>query len=202
MIKLYKYDLHVHARPSRHGPGAIQNYINAGVAAGLDGMVFTEHSHQEGLIDLADFQWSAPDGFFVGAAQEVTTSDYGDVLVYGATEAIPKGLTLANDLAAGYAGARVLAHPMWSLVKDKSRWHYFVDAVEILNGHPRRRGKHCAEMLEYWHETKCAGTGGGDAHHARHVGSAYTLTPHRLTCMSDLVSVLMEGQVLPCALEA
>src|SRR5262245_60263870 len=88
-----KFDLHIHTR--RHSPDAATDpleLVEAAVAAGLDGIVITEHDYmwtEEELIELRE----AEPRLVILAGVEVTGRG-GDVLCYGITEpfALPRGM--------------------------------------------------------------------------------------------------------------
>jgi predicted metal-dependent phosphoesterase TrpH len=65
-------------------------------ARGLQGIVLTDHHAiwTEEELTTVRHQAGVPDHFLIMSAQEVTTKAHGDVLVYGASEAIAKGTQL------------------------------------------------------------------------------------------------------------
>src|SRR5947208_13854596 len=88
-----KFDLHLHTR--RHSPDSVTDpfeLLEAATAAGLDGVVITEHDYLWPEAELADLRAAAPH-LVVLAGVEVTGRG-GDVLCYGVTDVstLPRGI--------------------------------------------------------------------------------------------------------------
>src|SRR2546421_12698602 len=88
-----KFDLHLHTR--RHSPDSVTDpseLLEAAAAAGLDGVVITEHDYLWPEEELAELRAAAPN-LVVLAGVEVTGRG-GDVLCYGITDAtrLPRGI--------------------------------------------------------------------------------------------------------------
>ena len=88
-----KFDLHLHT--SRHSPDSVTDpfeLLNAARAAGLDGVVITEHDYWWRDDELAELRAAAPD-LVILAGVEVAARG-GDVLCYGITDpfALPRGM--------------------------------------------------------------------------------------------------------------
>ena len=189
---MFKYDIHVHAKPSIHGKAALQNYVDMAVKVGLDGICFTEHSHTE-KFHTGKVELSVPDGFTVMFAQEVTTSDYGDVLVFGANHGIKRGVKLsAIDPNNEYA--IVKAHPWRGRCTLTHGWWDRFDAIELFNG--GRQNDETAKLQEFILSMGLTTTGGSDAHRRRGVGKCFTHTVNRVSCIDDLVREIVEGHVI------
>ena len=79
-----KFDLHIHTR--RYSPDAVTNpyeLVHAALAAGLDGIVITEHDWLWPERELEELRAAAPQ-LVILAGVEVTGRG-GDVLCYGVT---------------------------------------------------------------------------------------------------------------------
>jgi predicted metal-dependent phosphoesterase TrpH len=78
----------------------------------LQGVVITDHHFLWPDEELKRLRKSAglPEYFVVLSGQETTTSDAGDVLVYGAALTIPPRMSLASIRAAHPDAAIILAH--------------------------------------------------------------------------------------------
>src|SRR5436190_13872817 len=88
-----KFDLHLHTR--RHSPDSDTDpfdLLRSAIAAGLDGVVLTEHDYLWPEEELAELRAAAP-GLVVLAGVEVTGRG-GDMLCYGVTDPfkLPKGI--------------------------------------------------------------------------------------------------------------
>ena len=88
-----KFDLHMHTR--RHSHDAQSDpieLVKAAQAAGLDGIVITEHDYLWPDSELEELRAAAP-GLVILAGVEVTGRG-GDMLCYGITDpfAIPRGI--------------------------------------------------------------------------------------------------------------
>ena len=88
-----KLDLHMHTR--RHSPDSVTDpfeLLRSATAAGLDGIVITEHDYWWPDEELEELRAAAPE-LVILAGIEVTGRG-GDVLVYGVKDpfALPKGI--------------------------------------------------------------------------------------------------------------
>ena len=80
-----KFDLHMHTR--RHSPDSITDpyeLVKSALAAGLDGIVITEHDYLWTEAELEELRAAAP-GLVILAGVEVAARS-GDVLCYGLTD--------------------------------------------------------------------------------------------------------------------
>ena len=90
-------ELHCHtAEHSRCSVVGAVDLIRQVHAKGLQGLVFTDHHYLWPADELRVVRRAAgvPDYFLIFSGQEVTTAEYGDVLVYGAPRTIARGTTL------------------------------------------------------------------------------------------------------------
>src|SRR4051812_27484592 len=88
-----KFDLHIHT--ARHSPDSQTDpfdLVRAALAAGLDGVVITEHDFLWPEDELNELRAAAP-GLVILAGVEVTGRG-GDMLCYGVTDpfALPRGI--------------------------------------------------------------------------------------------------------------
>jgi len=179
---MYRYDIHVHARPSRNGVSAWQNFVNTAIARGMDGICFTEHSHTE-KFDHRPKSLKHPDTFTVMWGQEVSTPS-GDVLVYGADTSIPKGTSI-DDMPTEWA--LVKAHP-WRGRGNDGKLCPGYDAVEIFNG--GRTNADTAKVQDDILWTGLSTTGGSDAHRHKSVGKCFTCVTRRIACIEGLIEAI------------
>ena len=96
-------ELHSHtAEHSACSHAAAVDLVRRIYEIGLQGIVITDHHFLWPDEELEGLRRSVglPESFVVLSGQETTTSDVGDVLVYGAHESIPAGTPLASIRAA------------------------------------------------------------------------------------------------------
>jgi len=133
---------------------------------GIDGLVLTDHHHLWGDKELALLkeQHGIPETFLLLSGQEVTTSDFGDVLLYGANESVPPGIIL-RELRNRFPGAAIIwAHPYRGICRRTALelMDASFDAIEILNPHQSEEGN--AAALRDWQEWGFIATSGSDLH--------------------------------------
>jgi hypothetical protein len=173
-----KFDLHLHTR--QYSPDSIiapQELLKRAKAAGLDGVVITEHDILWPADELAALQKHDP-SLVVLAGIEVTTRE-GDVLVYGVSDGTPfaRGMSMADCCRAAHAqgGAAVAAHPYrWGQNFDQiMRAHQpELDGLEVMSNNMdaglRRRAAALLARL------RLTGLGNSDGHEPEVVGCCYT----------------------------
>lgn len=168
-------------------------------ARGLQGIVLTDHHDIWDEAGLADLRRSAgvPDHFRIFAAQEVTTAHHGDVLVYGATAAIPKGTTLEDIRAAWPLAALVLAHAYRKgrHPTDQQLIDPLLDGVEIFSSnHGVAENSH---GLADWHRLRFTAISGTDTHGVQYAGAYPTIFDHPLQNIQELADELKAGRCRP-----
>jgi predicted metal-dependent phosphoesterase TrpH len=198
--KTTRLDLHVHTRGS-DGTGTPTMIAQAALAAGLDGLVITDHHHTftpEGLA-VADVCRAA--GLIVLHGCEVSTDD-GHCLVYGVDvdeldfpyyppmQAVIDGVNEAG-------GVVLPSHPFKGykrLLGDKVFDLEGISALEGANGQAafqnpiwNKKAKAAAKKLGY------SVTGGSDAHRPGCIGLCYTEFKGRVRTTKDLVEALKAG---------
>ncbi len=174
-----KFDLHLHT--SRHSPDSVTDpleLLDAARAAGLDGVVITEHDYFWPEEELAELRAAAPD-LVILAGVEVTGRG-GDMLVYGIKDpfALPKGIgwgELTREVHR-QGGACVAAHPnRWGqpferVVKDARAE---LDGIEVMsNNMEADLRRQAAQLLQRF--PHFAQLGNSDSHAPWSVGCCYT----------------------------
>lgn len=190
-----KFDLHLHT--ARHSPDSVTDpfdLLRAAEAAGLDGVVLTEHDYFWPEEELAELRAAAP-GLVVLAGMEVTGRG-GDVLVYGITDPfkLPRGIgwgELCREVHR-QGGAAVAAHPnRWGqpfekVVRDAGAE---LDGVEVLSNNmdPELREQAQELLRKYPHYAQL---GNSDSHAPETVGCCYTDFAAEIRTAADLVAAI------------
>jgi hypothetical protein len=168
-------------------------------ASGLEAAILTDHHHlwsDEELLTLKNGA-SLPGYFVILSGQEVTTSDVGDVLVYGASRSIPKNTPVAAIRADFPEAALVLAHPYrdGKIPATEKLLDPLFDAIEIFSSNhsisENTRG------LRDWHRLRFTATGGTDSHAASYAGYYPTLFDHPVYSIQELTAELKKGRCRP-----
>lgn len=190
-----KFDLHLHT--SRHSPDSVTDpfdLLRAAAAAGLDGVVLTEHDYWWPDAELEELRAAAP-GLVVLAGMEVTGRG-GDVLVYGITEPhkLPRGIEWGELCREVHrqGGAAVAAHPnRWGqpfekVVRDSGAE---LDGIEVMsnNMEPDLRARAAELLAKYPHYAQL---GNSDSHAPATVGVCYTDFACEIRTAADLVAAI------------
>lgn len=192
-----KFDLHLHTR--RYSPDAESEpleVVRAAVAAGLDGIVITEHDFLWPESELEELRAAAP-GLVILAGVEVTGRG-GDVLCYGLTDssAVPRGIgwpELCREVHR-QGGVAVAAHPnRWGQPFEKllREQQPELDGIEVMsNNMDAELRREAAELLvKYPH---FAQLGNSDSHHPATVGCCYTVFDATIRTTADLVAAIRD----------
>src|SRR6266568_9200635 len=133
-------------------------------AKGLQGIVLTDHHYLWPDEELRELRWAAavPDHFRIMSGQELASEEFGDVLVYGAGESLPRGTSLADVRRRFPAVALVWAHPYrGSRTPEPARLlSGLLDGIEIFNSNHTVRGN--SQGLRDWHRLRFTAIGGTD----------------------------------------
>lgn len=168
-------------------------------ARGLQGIVLTDHHALWHPDELRVVRRNAgvPDHFLILAAQEVTTADHGDVLVYGAAAPLARRTRLQDIRRQWPKAALVLAHayrkgrrPVDGLLTDP-----LLDGIEIFSSNhgvaENSRG------LADWHRLRFTAIAGTDTHGSQYAGAYPTIFDHPLADMDELAAELRAGRCRP-----
>ncbi len=190
-----KFDLHMHT--ARYSPDADTDpfdLVRSAVAAGLDGIVITEHDCLWPDHELEELRAAAP-GLVILGGVEVTGAG-GDVLCYGVTDLAPlrrgtewRALTRA---VRRQGGACVAAHPnRWNqpferlLVEQEPE----LDGIEVMsNNMDADLRVRAAGLLEKY--PHFAQLGNSDSHQPETVGCCYTDFDAEIRSSADLVAAI------------
>jgi len=171
-------------------------------ARGLSGIVFTDHHYLWPEPDLAALRRATrlPDSFLLLSGQEVSTTDVGDILVYGAKEAFPWGLTLTElRRRAGADAALVWAHPYrWGREPVLGNlFHPALDGIEILNGNQTEGENSLA--CQIWQRMGFTALAGSDAHDLEAAARFPTKFRKPVGTLAGLVAAICAGECGPRA---
>lgn len=194
--------IELHCHTSEHSPCST---IGAGDlvrlvrSKGASGVVFTDHHYlwpDEEINDLRA-RLDVPGDFLILSGQEVFTKDFGDVLVYGASESITDRISLSTLRARCPDAALVWAHP-YRYLRIPTEVELFdanLDGIEIINPHQMDVGnKRGVSDWESWGFTATSGT---DIHHID-IQSFYPTTLERqITDIRDLADCIKAGLCTP-----
>ena len=190
-----KFDLHMHT--ARHSPDADSDpfaLMQAAIAAGLDGVVITEHDFLWTEDELQELRASAPQ-LVILAGVEITGRG-GDMLCYGVTNpfALSRGIEwgpLTREVHK-QSGACVAAHPnRWNqpfekLLKEQKPE---LDGIEVMsNNMDAGLRKKAAKLLKAYPEF--AQLGNSDSHQLHTVGCCYTDFDAEIHTSADLVAAI------------
>ena len=190
-----KFDLHMHTR--RHSPDAITDpfeLVKSAIAAGLHGIVITEHDFLWTEPELEELRAAAPE-LVILAGVEVTGRG-GDMLCYGVTNpgAVPRGIAwpeLCREVHK-QGGAAVAAHPnRWDQPFEKilAEQKPELDGIEVMSNNMDAdlRAKAAKLLVKFPH---FAQLGNSDSHDPSTVGCCYTDFDAEIRTMADLVAAI------------
>ena len=190
-----KFDLHLHT--SRHSPDSVTDpfeLLDAARAAGLDGVVITEHDYWWPDGELAALRAAAPD-LVILAGVEVAARG-GDVLCYGITDpfALPRGMAwpeLCREVHR-QGGVAVAAHPnRWGQPFERilREQRPELDGIEVMSNNmdPDLRYRAAELLAKHPH---FAQLGNSDSHAPDTVGVCYTEFDAAIRTSADLVAAI------------
>ena len=161
--------IEIHTHTAEHSPCSMVTAAELAVAIhakGASGLVLTDHHYlwPEEEIEKLRSSLLLSDDFLILAGQEVFTSDFGDILVYGADQSITQRVNLAALRRMYPSAALVWAHPYRGGQRPSTveLFNANLDAVEILN--PRQKDDENAMGMAEWQRWSFAATSGSDIH--------------------------------------
>jgi predicted metal-dependent phosphoesterase TrpH len=167
--------------------------------AGINGIVITDHHYLWPEEQLATLRAESglPDDFVILSGQEVFTSDFGDVLVYGGAQSFPQGISLAALRNESPDAALVWAHPYRGMGRpnELELFHSDLDAIEIINSHHRPEAN--SQAISDWRNWGFTATSGTDIHSAAIPAFYPTTFKTAITSIADLAEAIKRGDCLP-----
>ncbi|MDW7772081.1 MAG: phosphotransferase [Desulfobulbaceae bacterium] len=166
---------------------------------GLLGTVLTDHHYLWTTEEISRLRREAavPDYYLVLPGQEISTSEIGDVLVYGATRSLARGTPLADIRREFPEAALVWAHPFRgeNLPQKEQLLHELLDGIEIFSSNHTVMESHRA--LISWHKYKFTAIAGTDAHALSYAGIYPTVFDHPFTSINELAMEIRAGRCRP-----
>jgi 3',5'-nucleoside bisphosphate phosphatase len=174
--------------------------IRKAAQLGLQGLVLTDHHYfwpDEELLTTRN-RAGIPDDFILLSGQEISTSDFGDVLLFGPKQTVEKQELKLSELRNRFPEAAIVwAHP-YRYKSDPSPERLLsglIDAVEVINNnHTILRNVHA---LEDWHDLKFTATAGTDTHSDEYTGSFPTVFDHPFGTLEELAAEIRAGRCRP-----
>jgi predicted metal-dependent phosphoesterase TrpH len=174
-MRRLRLDLHVHTEDSYDADEPVERVLERAVAAGLDGVVVTDH---DAIRESRRAAALAPEYGLVGVpGVEVSTAD-GHLLALGVDDRPPRDepLTTTVEHVHEAGGVAIVPHP-FQRARHGARPDAIVeadpDAVEVYNA-LTLTGFRNRQTRSFAHEHDFPGVGASDAHSAPLVGQAYT----------------------------
>jgi 3',5'-nucleoside bisphosphate phosphatase len=167
---------------------------------GMQAIVITDHHYQWNEKDIAAVKEEAgvPEIFHVLAGQEYKTSDFGDILIYGAEHTIKEKLLSLEEIRNRYPESAIIwAHPY--------RHNHTPTHERLLN--PLHNGieifssnysiSESARALKDWHSLKFTAIAGTDTHALSYTGSYPTIFDHPFSTIGEMVQEIKSGRCRP-----
>ena len=193
-------EMHCHtAEHSNCSSIAAVELVRQVFAKELQGIVLTDHHYLWSLEELAELRRKAgvPEHFRILGGQELRTAEFGDVLVYGATETISRGTSLAEAVRRFPTAAFVWAHPyrgndppaVGKLLSP------LLSGVEIFNSNHTVRGN--SRGMQDWHRHRFTAIAGTDTHAGGYAGLYPTQFDHPVATIAELAAEIRHGRCRP-----
>src|SRR5690554_1709170 len=172
---------------------------------GINTIVFTDHHYQWDEEELRLLRKSAgvPDTFKILSGQEITTYDYGDILLYGGDKTYHKQKISLEQIREENPDAAIIwAHPYRNgkIPSQERLLSPMLNGVEIFNSNYTIT--EASYALRDWHLYKFTAIGGTDTHAISYTGSYPTIFDHPINSIDELVEELKAGRCRPFYKEA
>lgn len=167
---------------------------------GIQLIVLTDHHYKwnEEDIELLRKETGVPETFKILSGQEVTTTDFGDILLYGADETFGKQKhTLAEIRERNPDAALIWAHPYRNgkIPHPGQLLSNLIDGVEVFNSNYTLSESGAA--LKDYYKLKFTGIGGTDTHAYSYTGAYPTVFENQVDSIQDLVREIKGGRCKP-----
>lgn len=198
-------EMHCHTREhSSCSRASAADLVHHAQTAGVQAIIFTDHEYlwTDQEIDQLRATSSLPEHILIMAGQEVRTRDFGDILVYGATESIPRGIDIATLRSRWPNAALIWAHPYRGNRRptDEKLLDDHLDGIEIFSSNHDAEAS--AHALHDWHRLGFIAIAGTDAHNPTSSGAYPTVFDNDVQSMEELVFEIQAGRCKPYVKEA
>lgn len=194
--------IEIHTHTSEHSPCSkisAVDLVEAVYGQGVSGIVLTDHHYlwQDADLDALRLKCSVPSDFLILAGQEVFTSDFGDVLVFGANKSISKGISLSSIREQYPDAALIWAHPYRSgiIPNEIELFDSSLDAIEIIN--PYQKKTENIKGVGDWSTWGFTATSGSDIHQVSFAEFFPTHFVGNITDIQGIISCVKEGSCYP-----
>lgn len=194
--------IEIHTHTAEHSPCSMITAAELVVGIhekGASGLVLTDHHYlwPEEEIEKLRSSLRIHDNFLILSGQEVFTTDFGDILVYGADESITQRISLAALRRRYPSAALVWAHPYRGGQRPSTieLFNADLDAIEILN--PRQRDHENAKGMEEWQQWGFVATSGSDIHEKDFAAFYPVFLERSIGNINDLASCIKQGLCNP-----
>src|SRR4051794_38376418 len=172
---LIDVDLHMHTDHSSDCATPVEVLLASARDAGLGAIAITDHNEVSGALDAR--AKAAEFGVKVIVAEEVKTADQGEVIGLFLDEKIPRGMTLAETIAAirAQGGLVYVPHPFDRMHSVPDYEHLLavvedIDALEVFNARVAISAFN-EEAARFAAKYRIVGGAGSDAHVPQGLGS-------------------------------
>jgi predicted metal-dependent phosphoesterase TrpH len=173
---LIEVDLHMHTDHSGDCATPVEVLLQTACDRGLGAIAITDHNEVSGALEAAEIA-AGMDGLKVIVAEEVKTAEQGEVIGLFLKEKIPKGLTMAETIAAirEQGGLVYVPHPFdrFHSVPDYEHLLDIVEEVDILEVFNPRVALTAfnEEAVRFAGKYRIIPAAGSDSHVAQGLGS-------------------------------
>jgi predicted metal-dependent phosphoesterase TrpH len=180
------------------GTSHIRDILKRAKKRGLKCIAITDHNTTVGNLEAQKL--AKKFGIIVVPAMELST-DSGELLCYGITSKVPKGLPIrdAIDMVHQQGGVVAIAHPYNpkhpNIDFARVDRHLFkslnIDAIEVYN---QLMGKVDSRYVELARKLDVAIIGGSDAHILYQIGKGVTIFPNSVKTAQDVIEAIKNKQ--------
>ena len=209
-------DLHVHTLTSACGYTSHRRLLELTRAAGRRVLAVTDHDSAEGGVTLRELAARTGDDVFVLVGMELTTSDFGHVVLFGRGVEDDWGWVKGQPFPRGIPDhwVAIQAHPYRTrltlrdgeaIAEALPDLPERIDAVEVWNGGdvlkktPGLRGALDRLSREYIERHQKVAVASSDGHRPLWVHSFFTRFDRPIASEDDAVTQIRAGQVTPMA---
>jgi predicted metal-dependent phosphoesterase TrpH len=196
---LIDVDLHMHTDHSSDCATPVEALLATARAQGLGAIAITDHNEVSGALDAREK--AARYGVKVIVGEEVKTAEQGEVIGLFLEEKIPRGLTLAETIAAikAQGGLVYVPHPFDRLHTVPDYEHLLtvledIDALEVFN--PRvALSAFNEEAVRFASKYRIVAGAGSDSHVAQGLGSV-RIRMHDFEGPAEFLESLRDADIL------